>query len=181
MSNHSYRFATPLERLLVRGDELLMGAAVLLTVGGVMVTLMVMNQEKNWMLLLGWVPVVLFFAARLFIHSDWKAKQRDRLRADGFSIDDEVVTSQNGVAFDTKQRRIALVPFTWTGRPGIYSYDDVKQVSYDFRDTQYRRTNEKITFSLEDPSVPTVKIEAGQPAYEKICSLLGIEPKGVKS
>jgi len=176
--NISYRFANRIEALLIRSNDLLMGVAVLLTVSGMMITMMVMREELDWMLLLGWIPVGAFFAYQLGMGDDLRERHLAHLARDGFRIDDEIIGPRNGVAFDTVSRRIALIPYTRTGTPGVYGYDDVDAVRYDYRDGPLGRVEQCVTFRLKDPASPDVKVDGGEAVYSRISALLQRTPGG---
>ena len=70
--------ASALERLLVESDELLMGFAIIASVGGSVVSLMAVNGQGSSVLLLAWVPVAAFFAIRLIRGRKRVAMLRER-------------------------------------------------------------------------------------------------------
>jgi hypothetical protein len=174
MQSQSYRFASVRERLMIKSDELFMGLAILASMGGVMVTIMGVNGQENWALLLGWLPLAIFIVLRLiWSQKDPASRQRDRLAELGFIADEKIYGGFNLVAFDTYRRRLALIPATYSGTPGVYSFDDVKQVTYEYREGRLGRNEQVVTFHLNDPRAPTVKLQAGETAYARISSILG--------
>ena len=70
--------ASALERLLIESDELLMGFAIIASVGGSIVSLMAVNGQRSSLLLLAWVPVAAFFAIRLIRGRNRVAMLRER-------------------------------------------------------------------------------------------------------
>ncbi len=173
MQSKSYRFASLRERLLIESDELLMGLAIVVSMGGAIITIMGADGQENWALLLGWLSLAIFIVVRVIRGQDPKSRQRDRLAQLGFTADEKIYGGLNLVAFDTHRRRLALIPATHSGTSGVYSFDDVKQVTYEYREGRLGRSNPVVTFHLNDPQAPTVRLEAGETAYARINSILG--------
>jgi hypothetical protein len=167
-----YRFANRMEAFLIRWDDLLMGGAVLLSLTGMMLSIMVMREYLDWTLMLGWLPVLVFFVLRFGSGEDLRRRQLGNLAQEGFRVDDEIVGSQNGVAFDTGGRQIAFIPYTRTGALGIYTYDDVEAVRFDYRDGALGRVQQSVTFRLSDPRAPAVEVAGSEAVYARINALL---------
>jgi len=78
MKTQSGLVGTALERLMFDNDELLMGFAIIASVGACIVTIMAVNEQGSGMLLLGWLPIAAFFGVRLLRGANRSALLRKR-------------------------------------------------------------------------------------------------------
>lgn len=75
-------------------------------------------NDLLWTSKLGWLPVLVIFVLRFGSGEDLRSRQLGHLAQEGFRVDDEIVGSQNAVAFDTGGRYIAFIPYTRAGGRG---------------------------------------------------------------
>lgn len=65
MKTQSRPVGAVLERFMLDSDQLLMGFAIIASVGGCILTIMAVNEQRSGMLLLAWLPIAAFFGVRL--------------------------------------------------------------------------------------------------------------------